>query len=139
MSKHRLQLDDEYEFLAFGLSCHLKDYRVAWLLSRALRLDFLRTMVSPSSNGADSEAYAKFTGKDEDKHLNYIILSNQNEDAYLFKEFKQYDFFILVEGYIDIFDTSSFIDLLQSIESFQFVSSMDKRKFNKIQYALFEE
>jgi len=73
MSKHRLQLDDEYEFLAFGLSCHLKDYRVAWLLSRALRLDFLRTMVSPSSNGADSAAYAKFMGKDEDKHLTYII------------------------------------------------------------------
>lgn len=139
MSKHRLQLEEEYEFLAFGLSCHLKDFRVAWNLSKALNLDFLREIKKLNSDDLDLDEFAKFIARDEDNHLNYIILSNQNEDAYLFKDLKQYDFFILIEGYIDIFDEDWFIDLLHGIDSFQFVAAMDCSRFNKIQYALFEE
>ncbi len=139
MSKHRLQLEEEFDFLAFGLSCHLKDYRVAWHLSKALKIDFLRDLKKKNSDHLDLDAFAKFTAKDEDNHLNYIILSNQNEDAYLFKELKQYDYFIFVEGYLDIFDESIFLELLHNVESFQFVSVMDSDKFSKIQYTLFEE
>jgi hypothetical protein len=139
MSKHKLQLDDDYEFLAFGLSCHLKDFRVAWHLSNALHLDFLKDIKKENSADLDLDEFAKFVAKDPDNHLTYIILSNQNEDAYLFKDLKEYDFFILIEGYIDIFDVEWFINLLHGIESFQFVAEMDNSKFNKIQYALFEE
>ena len=88
MSKHRLQLEEEYEFLAFGLSCHLKDFRIAWHLSKALNIDFLREIKQLNSDDLDLDEFPKFTAKDEDKHLNYVILANQNEDAYLFKELK---------------------------------------------------
>jgi len=139
MSKHRLVLDDDYEFLAFGLSCHLKDYRVAWLMNRSLKKDFHREVIEVKAKDGTMEEFTKFIYRDLDNRLNYILLSNHNEEAYLFKEYKQYDYFMLIEGYIDIFDEESFQRGLHSIEGIQFVARMDTEIFKRIQYTLFEE
>jgi len=85
------------------------------------------------------EEFTKFIYRDLDNRLNYILLSNHNEEAYLFKEYKQYDYFMLIEGYIDIFDEESFQRGLHSIEGIQFVARMDTEIFKRIQYTLFEE
>lgn len=139
MSKHRLILDDEYEFLAFGISCHLKDYRVAAHLNKTLSKDFIRSSIELPIKANQSDVFAKFTAKDDDAHLRYILLTNHNEETYLFPNHKGYDFFLLIEGYIDIFNEAEFTQRLQAIESFQFIASIPKETFEKIQYALFEE
>ncbi|NQV51900.1 MAG: IPExxxVDY family protein [Flavobacteriales bacterium] len=139
MSKHRLVLDDDYEFLAFGLSCHWKDYRVAWLMNRSLKKDFHREVISVKAKDGTMEEFTKFIYRDLDARLNYILLSNHNEEAYLFKEHKQYDYFMLIEGYIDIFDAETFQRELHLIEGIQFIAPMDTGIFKRIQYTLFEE
>lgn len=139
MSKQRLILDDEYDFLSFGLSCHWKDYRVAWLMNRSLNKDFHREVLQiPGKNGTVDE-FTKFVYKDGDAHLNYVLLSNHNEETFLLKGHKQYDFFLLIEGYIDIFDADSFLVSLQAIEGIQFVAPLDSADFKRIQYSLFED
>lgn len=139
MSKHRLLLDDDYEFLAFGLSCHLKDYRVAWMMNRDMKTDFIRKSLYIEGKAGESEEFSKFISKDEDNRLHYYLVSNQNEDVYLFREHKAYDFFLLVEGYIDIFDETDFLHRLQSIEGIQYISPMDSSIFHRLQYVIFED
>ena len=138
MSKHRLLPDDDYEFLAFGLSCHWKDYRVAWLMNRSLRMEFRReTLEIDRKSGA--EGIAKFVFKDEANRLNYVLISNHNDEVYLYNEFKQYDYFLLIEGYIDIFDASLFKQRLRSIDGIQYISEMDDQGFKDIQFFIFED
>lgn len=139
MSKHRLILDDDYEFIAFGMSCHLKDYRVAWLMNKHLGLHYQRKQLGLESKSGQLEEFAKYVSKDPDQHLNYLLVSNHNEDVYLFSNLKQYDFFLLVEGYIDIFDSTRFKQRVQSIEGIQFVAPLDADELRPIQYALFED
>ena len=56
MSKHRLVFDDDYEFLCFGLSCHLKDYKLAWTLNNHFRLELARkTLVVNTKQQANYE------------------------------------------------------------------------------------
>ena len=139
MSKHRLLLEDEYEFVAYGMSCHLKDYRVAWLMNKSIRMHFSRGQLDLQGKGGLVETFSRFVSTDEDSRLKYVLLSNQNEDVYLLKDWKQFDFFLLVEGYIDIFDAEGFMSNVQSIEGIQYIAELDKDIFSKIQYDLFEE
>ena len=138
MSKHRLLLDDDYEFLAFGLSCHWKDYRVAWLMNRSLRMEFRRETLEIDRKSGPEE-FAKFVFKDEANRLNYVLISNHNDEVYLYNEFKQYDYFLLIEGYIDIFDASLFKQRLRSIDGIQYISEMDDQGFKDIQFFIFED
>ena len=139
MSKFRLQLNDAYEFLVFGISCHLKDYRVAWHLNRDLQMTFVRKTISLPITKGEFEDFPFFDAHDDAARLRFLLLSNKNEESLLMRSYKQYDFFLLVEGYIDLFDADEFIDTLHRIEHFQLVSPLDPEKFEKIQYVLFEE
>lgn len=139
MTKYRLQLEDEYEFLAFGISCHLKDYRVAWHLNQELKRDFKRESILLPIKGGKSDTFPIFKSKDDSAHLRYLLLSNKNEEQYLLKQLKEYDFFLFVEGYIDIFDQEDFLEKLQRIEPFQIVTDLESDLFSAIHYMLFEE
>jgi len=139
MSKTTLRFDDEFEYIAFGISCHQKDFRAAWLLNRSLKLDFIKKdLVLYQKNGV-SEYFSKYECRDQKSHLRYVLLSNFNERLYFNKSLKQYDFFVLVEGYIELFDAQTFLETLHRIEGFQFVNSVDRSFFDHVQFDLFEE
>jgi hypothetical protein len=46
--------------------------------------------------------------------------------------------FMLVEGYIELFDDERFAEKLQSLEAIQFISPLENDPFKKLQYSLFE-
>jgi hypothetical protein len=139
MSKHRLLLDDGYEYLVFGISCHLKDYRVAGVLNQALGMDFIRQSIDLPVKGGKMDRFPCFLYKNADVHLRYMLLDNQNDEVYLMGNLKQYDFFLFIEGYIEVFPTHAFQSRLRAVESFQLVSEIDPSAFEHIQYALFED
>lgn len=139
MSKHRLIVEDGYDFLAFGISCHLKDFRVAWHINKIFRFDMVRSSVVVPDRIGHDHSYPSFLHRDPDNHLRYLLLSNNSEDIPLVKSMKQYDYFLLVEGYIDIFDTSHFMDRLSHHEAFLLVQPVDTDPLKKFQYVLFED
>ena len=138
MTKHRLIVEEDYDFLSFGLSCHQKDYRVAWFLNNLLRFDFKRTQLEISDKNRTTHQYPMFRHKDEQHHLNYTLLNNLSENIPLIKEYKQFNMFIVVEGYIDLFDPDLFLEKLRQLESIQLISVIDNKPFNKLQFTLFE-
>lgn len=139
MSKHRLIVDDDYEFLAFGISCHLKDFRVAWNINKMFHFDLIRGAMVFPDRGGHNHAYPSFLHRDPDNHLRYLLLSNYSEDFPLIKSLRQYNYFMLVEGYIDIFDSAQFMEQLSHNEAFLFVNPIDNDPLKKFQYALFED
>jgi hypothetical protein len=139
MTKHRLQLEDDYEFLAYGISCHLKDYRIAWLINSAVHLNFIRGNMQIMGKNGVSQDFARYLHNDEDNRLKYVLIANQNDEVHLLKEFKEYDYFLLIEGYIDIFNADLFESNLQKVEGIQFVADMDPDDFKRLQYNIFED
>ncbi len=138
MQKFKLDLDDDYEFLLYGISCHLKDYRVAWYLNKQLKLDFIRDTVSLVTSKAEAHEFSIYRSKDEANRLNYYLLDNYSEGFPLVKSLKQYDFFVIVEGYVELFDQHDFTSKLREIEHLQMVAEEDPAVLLKHQYSLFE-
>ncbi len=137
--KHRLDISDSYEFEAIGLSCHLRDFKLAWLINKHFRWDLVRETLSvKSSPKSEPHHHACFRYADEDTHLRYILISNRSREGLLIKKLKQFDFLLLAEGYIDMFDRSACMHDLRSISEVQLVQAIDNEPFEKVQYQIFD-
>lgn len=134
MTRHRLVVDDDYEFLTFGISCHLKDFRVAWHINQLFGFDMVRGHIAPE--GRD---HAVFRHLDPDNHLRYVLLNNHSENIPLVKPYKQFNLFMLVEGYVDLFDSERFAETLRRNEAFQLVMEISSDPLKKFQFTLFED
>jgi len=77
-------------FTLFGISCHLKDYRLTFLLNKKLGLEFIKM--------EDFAAYSFYFCRDDDHFNTYFLLGNRGQDTILFPGLKQTDFILLVEG-----------------------------------------
>jgi hypothetical protein len=139
MSKHRLIVEEDYDFLCYGLSCHIKDYRVAWHLNQSLKFNFRRSQVEIRDRSGETFEYATFVHRDPKSHIRYILINNFSGNQPLIKAYKQFNMLMVVEGYIDIFDGEGFIGNLHAQESVQLVTALPTSPLEKIQFALFEE
>lgn len=87
-------------FTLIGISCHLKDYRLSYLLNQHLDFGFVKMddlfVAASSRKEPDSFSFYHFT--DEEHYNSYFLLSNRGQESVLLPEMKQTDFLLLVEG-----------------------------------------
>lgn len=84
----------------FGISCHLKDYRLSFLLNQVLDLQFVKmedfpALVAPRKR---SDLFSFYYCRDDDRFNTYSLLSNRGEESVLLPDLRQTDFLLLVEG-----------------------------------------
>jgi hypothetical protein len=77
-------------FTLFGISCHLKDYRLSYHLNQKLDLEFVKM--------DDFQGYSLYFCRDEDCFNSYYMLGNRGPESILLADLKQTDFLLLVEG-----------------------------------------
>ncbi|MCX6280600.1 MAG: IPExxxVDY family protein [Bacteroidetes bacterium] len=78
-------------FTLAGVSCHLKDYRLSYLLNKKLPAGFRKLDDLPGN-------YSLYLYEDVESRNIYYLICNRSEDKVLFPELKQTDFILLVEG-----------------------------------------
>ena len=138
--KHRLDIAEGYDFEALGLSCHLRDFKLAWFLNRHFGWNLIReTLTVRDSPKSEPHQHTCFRYQNEDEHLRYFVLANRGPERTLLKKLSQFDYFLLVEGYLDMFDQAACMSVLRSIREIQLVRPLDNALFEKIQYQVFEE
>ncbi len=99
MSKLVLSLEEDYDFLLIGISCHTKDYRLCWELNKLLNFDLIRTDdLEISTKNKKINNYSFYEYIDEENYLEYYLISNRGNDAYLIPEQKTVDFFLMIKG-----------------------------------------
>ncbi|MEI7490783.1 MAG: IPExxxVDY family protein [Bacteroidota bacterium] len=90
--KIMLESRSEASFLTIaGVSCHLKDYRLSFMLNQKLHAGFRKMDDLPGN-------YSLYYFVDEECRNPYYLISNRNEEKILFPELKQTDFILMVEG-----------------------------------------
>ena len=139
MSKHRLVFDDDYEFLCFGLSCHLKDYKLAWTLNNHFRLELARKTLVVNTKQQANLDFAYFKYADKKNHLRYYLINNLSEGIPMVKEYKQFNFLFLVEGFVELFNQEELLERIQRLDAIQLITPLPKEPLHKIQFELFEE
>ena len=96
-------------FTLFGISCHLKDYRLTFLLNKKLELEFTKM--------EDFNNYSFYYCRDEDRFNTYYLLGNRGQDTILFPGLKQTDFILLVEGPFQKVQKEKLLENIRAIQN----------------------
>ncbi|MEI6455458.1 MAG: IPExxxVDY family protein [bacterium] len=118
-------------FTLIGISCHIKDYRLSFLLNHELELGFgkLEDFVVTMAATGEPDSFSFYFCRDEDQFNTYYLLSNRGQESLLVTELKQADFLLLVEG---PFKKTQLDALLASIKKIQQVLTCFEIKFSTI-------
>jgi len=106
----KIMLDSRAEpsyYSLAGISCHLKDYRLSFLLNQLLHASFSKMEDLKGS-------YSLYFYPHEECRNSYYLIGNRNEEKLLFQELKQTDFVLLVEG---PFKKNQFNRMINSIKT----------------------
>ena len=101
--KFLLDIQPEPAFYTFlGISCHLKDYRLSYLINHQLGYQFIRKddLITRSFNRKIEAGFSFYQFNDEDNYCFCFLLSNRSEEFILVPEMKQVDFMMIVDGEI---------------------------------------
>ena len=98
--KIRIHVDFTEDNCLFGVSCHKRDYWIAYHLNDALHINLRRLDDFPyyQTRLDESLTYPIFHDFITDDQLGYFMISNYNQEGLLFPELKNTDFFVLVQG-----------------------------------------
>ncbi|MEI7661903.1 MAG: IPExxxVDY family protein [Bacteroidota bacterium] len=77
-------------YTLIGISCHLRDYHLTYLLNEKLELEFIKE--------EDFRGFPLFFCRDENGFNTYNLLGNRGAESFLLPEMKQADYLLLVEG-----------------------------------------
>ena len=87
-------------FTLLGISCHLRDYRLSYLINLHLGFSLVKRddlKITSSSNQGEAE-FSFFSYRDEERFNSYYLIGNRSESFTLVPEMKQFDFLLFVEG-----------------------------------------
>lgn len=123
MAKRKLNIEVEYDFKCYGLSCHQKDYRLAWHINNVLDMRLVKMAPIEIKEPLFQEDmfFPRFGSLDEEGGVSYTLIGNRNKWGFLIPEETNIDYFLLISS--ERFDENS---LLSELRSISIVLSMTK-------------
>ena len=133
-------LDYDYDFLLFGISCHVKDYRMCWALNKKLGISLKKeeNLLLPVQHSEEVNEYPFYSYSDEAFRIKYIVAGNRGTKGLLVKEQKQVDFFLLIEGHYEIVNTYDLLKKLKEIDVILAAFELNPNHLKSKQNLLFE-
>jgi hypothetical protein len=128
LTKHRLEIEYEYDFFLVGISCHEKPYRLCWAINKATEMEMvLIDPLSISLKKNESPAdFPRFKMENPENDVLVYLLANKNETnpddtavpGVLIPEHHQADYFFIVKG---PFTPTDYSKMLAGIKEIPFV------------------
>jgi hypothetical protein len=97
MTTRTLDFEFEFDFHLLGISCHLPEYRLAWIINQTLGIDLERKDDVDLMLGKRKEENGLFSFYQYDNEESYTtinLLSNRCEKGNYCPELKQLDYFL---------------------------------------------
>jgi hypothetical protein len=100
MTKHKLEIEYDYDFHLIGISSHDKDYRFCWAVNSKLHTDFrkARDLVIRDKKKTEPDSFAVYEFQDEEMFTDFFIIVNRSGTSLLVPEQKQADYLLLIRG-----------------------------------------
>lgn len=136
----RSNLETDFEPLdAFiGISSHLRDYRLAYLINQLLGFTLEKTDDLPAFNTKSDKPsyYSCYTFDDCDKQLTYFLLSNTGSEGLLVPSHKEAGYFLLMRGMVSSEEETAIVGQLKNISNVLTAYSIDQYKIPNIELLL---
>lgn len=103
VKKIKLDIDFSHDNAIISVSCHKKDYWLAYQLKQQLRLNFKRIndLAFFHAKLDISLNYPLFYCENKDLQVAVYLVSNFNPEGKLFSDHGNSDFFLLIHGFIN--------------------------------------
>ncbi|HNS13114.1 MAG TPA: IPExxxVDY family protein, partial [Bacteroidia bacterium] len=115
MAKSVLKLneEDKFDFMLFGIACQMKDYRLSNEVNVKLKIKMTRRDDFDIYNNKRMEeqgfAFFRFDSKEEDQ---YCLVSNRCPKGLLIPEHKQIDYFFMIRPGRTMMDDAEIVNTL---------------------------
>jgi hypothetical protein len=118
-----------------GISCQLKDYRLAFFLNRDIRLNLVRLDDLPVYSEKEDALFEfpLYTCFEAERRLNYYLMGNNNAGNKMISAYKQADFLLMVKGQNDNAKSASLITGIRKISGIQMVFLLDNDKIKNLE------
>lgn len=137
MSKFQLKLEDDFDFLLIGISCHQKDYRLCFELNKALEMDLIRDNDLVINKNNERAGFSLSLYHDEENHCEYYLLANKGMHGYLVPEQKTADFFLMMKGAVSADDSYRMVQSLKRLDMVLAAFEIDPQSLRSKENLLF--
>jgi hypothetical protein len=130
MAKNKLDISYEIDFDLIAINASVKEYKLAWVLNKSLGWNLAKKKnIEIEFTGNKNLSISNYFYKTE--YQSFRLLKNRAEDleeqfnAFLIPELKNFDYFVMLENESDSFDLNSFISKIKQIPFVQFAVIVD--------------
>jgi len=126
------------DYTIFGIACHLKDYRMTFLINQKLGISFRREEDLSLGDADNKKSYSFYIFKHPDERRNYFLISNHHPDGRLIPVERGIDFFIVVDDVLPSTLKKQLVSCIQSIPNVLTAFEIDPGKIKDLDI-IFEE
>lgn len=142
MKKSRLVANFSFDFSLLAAVSQLKEYKLAWLINRTLRLELAKCDdVTFEFLGKGNLSISNFLFQTEHSSLRLLKNRSYTEGAlghsFLIPELKKFDYLIMIQGFEDSFTLSQIMERLREMEGLQFLKQIDVQSLKSKENLIF--
>ena len=127
-----LDFEEEISYTIIGISSGLKDYRLMFFLNKLDSFDFKRVDPFHFKIKEQSFLYSLYVYIDKINLRNFYLISNKANSVKLIKEFKHFDYVLIMDGEIDEDYAMDLAKKIKSINGVLMASNVDEDHLNKV-------
>ena len=118
VKRHKLDMAIEEDFCLLGLVTDEPDYKLCWMINRALDMNFEKQEELQLYHRKldEEQVFSLFSYHDNDAMISYRIIGNRAENGYYLDELKNIDYMIHIQGEINTNRISGFMLSVGALE-----------------------
>lgn len=142
MRRKKLEKLDDFNLIVFGICTSAKEYKLAWLINNSIQIK-LKKEPDYSLEIKDSGALVISNFKFELEHCIFRLIKNKLVDSFnenngfLIKDLKQFDFLLTIDSKSDTFDTHLIGSSLKDISEIILIQPVDTLKLRDKENLIF--
>jgi hypothetical protein len=118
VKRHKLDMAIEEDFCLLGVVTDQPDYKLCWMINRALDMNFEKQEELQLYHRKldEEQVFSLFSYHDNDAMISYRIIRNRAEKGYFLDELKNIDYMIHIQGEINTNRISNFMHSVGALE-----------------------
>ncbi len=139
LNRKFLKFEIDLDFVLIAVTTSLKDYRVCYLINKALNFNFakIQDLEVDINNDLVPILFSIYNYSWETTETDFYFIANKGSDGYLVPEMRKADYFLLIKNYIDENDLDSLISAINKIPEIVTAVKIDPKKVKSRENLLF--
>lgn len=139
LNRKFLKFEIDLDFVLIAVTTSLKDYRVCYLINKALNFNFtkIQDLEVDINNDFIPVLFSIYHYSWETTETDFYFIANKGSDGYLVPEMRKADYFLLIKNYIDENDLDSLISAINKIPEIVTAVKIDPKKVKSRENLLF--